>query len=641
MWHFRKAEYEDTIAESKLSEFFSGSPSEAIVREAFQNSLDAVEDTSQPVRMVLSLGSARPSDFAEAYEPLLEHWQAVENAPAIGKSARYLTVEDFNTKGLLGPIDKEETPHGSLYSFWWEEGRSKKRTGSGGSHGVGKSTLSGASYSRAFLALTRRKPGQELLIGYSILPPHSLGETEYLGYARFGKRVRRAKDDLNVIYPFTDRDDGEVLSRFRMHARLARKDEAGLSVFIPDLRKEIDTGALLESVIKNFFFPIIREKLVVELRDLDAGQTISVNKGNVLSLAEERGYPADLISTIKVSLEATRLASRNQFFFLHPNFEFSAENDRLTTASFTAANLREMQISFGDGALVAARLAMPFRMHDGKLKQGYVDLFAQSGEEAPRIYRAFRGNILIEREKCRATQPFSVLILDIFDDGDDNELCEYMKYAEDPGHTEWKNSAHRRSQRRYASTERWQQTLVQRMAADFIAMLSGSEAEEKVDDFADDIFFIEKEAEDDSAETGKKNRGTRKGPDGPVPPVDIPPASPPLFRIQRLTAGRAAIAGTDHLALALKESGNVRGRVWAANIIFGASKSKWRKSHIPLDFDFGAEGMVSARGAKVRILSANNLEFVAEQDDFLIEFEGFDPNRDVHIDVRKMAEPKQ
>lgn len=506
---------------------------------------------------------------------------------------------------------------------------------------MGKSTLSGASNSRAFLALTRRKPGEELLIGYSILPPHTLDETEYLGYARFGKRFRRTKDDLNVVYPFTDRDDAEILARFRNHAHLSRKKETGLSVFIPDLRKEINEANLLEAVITNFFFPIIREKLVVELRNLEDDRTVLVNKGNILSLAEEHGYQAELRSTIQVSLEATRLAGKNQFFFLHPDFEFSAENSRLTAASFTAANLREMQGSYSDGCLVAARLAIPLQLHDGKLARGYVDLFAQSAEDNQRIYRAFRGNILIERERCRATQPFSVLILDIFDDGDQNELCEYMKYAEDPGHTEWKNSAVRRSQRRYASTERWQQVLVQHLAADFIALLSGSEAEEKVDDFADDIFFIEKEAREDSEETGTKGHGTRKRGDRPVPPVDIPPAAPQLFRIQRLTAGRAAIAGTDHLSVALQEGGSVRGRVWAANIIFGASKSKWRKSHIPLDFDFRTEGMVTARGANIRILGANSLEFVVDQDDFLIEFDGFDPNRDVHIDVRKMAESKQ
>jgi hypothetical protein len=115
MWHFREAAYEDTIAESKLGEFFSGSPSQAIIRESFQNSLDAIEDLKKPVRIVVSIGNANAEEFPEAYEALRVHWQASGRKPSECGSGRFLLIEDFNTKGLLGPIDKEQEPHDSLY----------------------------------------------------------------------------------------------------------------------------------------------------------------------------------------------------------------------------------------------------------------------------------------------------------------------------------------------------------------------------------------------------------------------------------------------------------------------------------------------------------------------------------------------
>lgn len=640
MWHFREAAYEDTIAESKLSEFFSGKPSEAIVRESFQNSLDAIENHSAPVRIVLTLGSAPAAGFPEAYETLGEHWQAAGHELGAPTSSRYLLIEDFNTKGLLGPIDKEEKPHDSLYSFWWEEGRSKKRTGSGGSHGVGKSTLSGASNSNAFLALTRRSGGDELLIGYSILPPHELGPKEYLGYARFGKRVIRPSDGASVIYPYTGSQDGEVLERFRKHAAPRRSDENGLSVFIPDVRDEINEGSLLQAVVENFFFPIIKQSLVVEICNAATGQSVLVEKSNILSLVEDGDYSEEFRSTIEVSLEATRLASKNEFFFLRSDFGLTSENT-LSAEAFSAANVKKMQEAFENGEVVSARIEIPLALSDGKTVSGYADLFARGGEKGgSKTYKAFRGNILIEKEKCRAAQPFSVLILDIFNDDEGNELSEYMKYAEDPGHTEWKNSAQRRSQGRYPGSETWQRHLVQKLGSAFIAILTGTDDQEQIEGFADDIFFVEKEVGPDEPGVPGGKHGQKPGTTTPVPP-DIPTPSPQLFRIQRLANGRAAIAGTEHLKEAIEKSGPVRGKVWAANIIFGKSKSNWRKHHHPSDFDFAEDGVIESKGASITVRSPNSLDFIAESEEFEIGFNGFDPNRDVHIDVRKVAEAAQ
>lgn len=636
MWHFREAAYEDTIAESKLSEFFSGKPSEAIVRESFQNSLDAIDKHDLPVRIVLTLGSAKTAGFPEAYNTLSEHWHAAWHESASLISPRYLLIEDFNTKGLLGPIDKEEKPHDSLYSFWWEEGRSKKRKGSGGSHGVGKSTLSGASNSNAFLALTRRSGGEELLIGYSILPPHEFEHKEYLGYARFGKRVIRPSDGASVIYPYTGSQDGGVLERFRKHAAPRRTDENGLSVFIPDVRDEINESSLLQAVVKNFFFPIIKQNLVVEICNASTGHSIMIEKSNILSLVESGEYSEEFRSTIEVALEATRLASRNDFFYLRSDFSLVSDNG-LSADAFSEANVKKMQEAFENGEVVSTRIEIPITLSDGKTVSGYADLFAKGGEKGgSRTYKAFRGNILIEKETCRAAQPFSVLILDIFNDSEGNELSEYMKYAEDPGHTEWKNSAQRRSQGRYPSSETWQRHLVQKLGSSFIAVLTGTDDQEQIEGFADDIFFVEKKVEPDEPGVPGGKHGQKPGTINPVPP-DIPERSPQLFRIQVLANGRVAIAGTKQLKEAIETSGPVRGKVWAANIIFGKSKSTWRKHHHPSDFDFAKDGAIESQGASVTVRSPNSLDFIAESEEFVISLNGFDPNRDVHIDVRTIA----
>src|SRR5690606_6791444 len=149
---------------------------------------------------------------------------------------------------------------------------------------------------------------------------HERGPKEYLGYARFGKRIIRSSDGASVIYPYTGSQDGEVLERFRKHAAPRRTNENGLSVFIPDVRDEINEGSLLQAVVENFFFPIIKESLVVEICNAATGQSVLVEKSNILSLVEDGDYSEEFRSTIEVSLEATRLASKNEFFFLRSDF---------------------------------------------------------------------------------------------------------------------------------------------------------------------------------------------------------------------------------------------------------------------------------------------------------------------------------
>ncbi len=198
----------------------------------------------------------------------------------------------------------------------------------------------------------------------------------------------------------------------------------------------------------------------------------------------------------------------------------------------------------------------------------------------------------------------------------------------------------RRTLGTYAPSEYWQRHAVQRFGSSFIALLSGTENQEQLVGFADDIFFVEKEVVPETPGAKSGGRGIKLGTDSPLPP-EIPPPAPQLFRIQRLANGRATVTGTDHLGEYLEKSGCVQGKVWAANIIFGSSKSNWRKRHNPSDFDFRDDGMVEGNGVTVKIVAPNSLEFIAEQQDFSIELVGFDPNRDVYIDVRKVAETGQ
>ena len=291
MWHFNPAGALDTIRTPKNDEFFSSNHCEAVVREAVQNSLDATPNgSSLKTRVVFSFVTVKGAEFLSDLEEVKLHCASIDKHVPTGSEVKSLLIEDFNTTGLQGSIDKfaPKDERDSLYSFWWEEGSSHKKTGSGGSHGVGKSTLSSASQFNTFLALTRRTDDPfEALIGFCSLPPHELHEKQYLGYARYGALTKSGADKRLLPYTSSSKEGQAKIALFREHCEPIRGEESGLSVLVPWVHKDLTFGEIVKVVLKNFFLPIIKENLEVEVADRNSGSSVVLRKSNVIEVALE------------------------------------------------------------------------------------------------------------------------------------------------------------------------------------------------------------------------------------------------------------------------------------------------------------------------------------------------------------------
>lgn len=646
MWDFCKAQYKNTIQETKLDEFFSGDISKDVVREAFQNSMDASLLGDHPVNVILTFGTASVDNFKEGYDSLFEHWKIKDPDFKPMSEYRYLLIEDFNTKGLEGPLDKMAQPQKSLYGFWWSEGRSQdKKTGSGGSHGVGKSTLSNASDLKAFLALTIRKDKvPEILLGYCNLAPHKTDETQYLGYARFGQSYTNgARADKIFPYQADTTEHSIKFTNFRQHAQLARKDETGLSVFIPGISDDVTPSSVAQATIENYFLPIIKGRLIVEIRDATAGTSFKIEKSTISDLANDHITEAKSRENMEVLLhaafEATHALNSNSHFHVRSDVQINSSSP-LSSTSFTAANLTHMRQDFEAGKTVAIRLSIPVARKGKTPKLGYVDIYAQKPDQGKhKLYRPFRGNILIEKERPTIPHSFDTLIVDIFNDGDGNELSEYLKFTEDPGHTEWKSSASKRSDGEFTDT--WIRTFVKSLPRICLAILTGAEEKTELTNFADDIFFVERDVKQlDQLEADKSKSKSTQGKENPVIPEDIPPPAPTKFAISKLARGAVKITGTDYLTELFEgdQLSSVVGVVKAAHIMPGVGKAHWFKSFLSADFDFTNGQMISQSGANIEITGPNTFKVVVTDANFEVLLSGFDQNRDIYVAVREINE---
>jgi len=181
MWKFRKLTEGELERHPRETEFFNVGEidkSAALVREIIQNSLDARLSEKDLVRVRFAFGKHPKSDGEVYYSELIPHVESCSLLPpeyVTESEISFLTVEDFGTTGLDGPVKRDEVKgaSGNYYNFWWCEGKSQKTGVSAGRWGLGKTAFHVASALRSFWGLTvRYNDNRELLLGKSLLKTH-------------------------------------------------------------------------------------------------------------------------------------------------------------------------------------------------------------------------------------------------------------------------------------------------------------------------------------------------------------------------------------------------------------------------------------------------------------------------------------
>lgn len=252
-------------------EKFGQDPAKSIVREAIQNSCDALdkENGMTQVKVVIRKGTVDKS-LLPNFPNIERHIIACEdpdNDSAENEEVRrhcaafekdmytYLEISDYNTTGM------GRTPFESLTQGIFKT--SKASSGSQGSKGVGKAAYYASSYLRTMLITTRNEEGVRFRGAAKIAnhpDPDNVGcRLNYKGF--FGGLGLQNEDDIPPLF---------------------RRKEKGTSIFIvglwdmPNLEKEI-----IREVLRNYWFAVLKEQLVVIVNDTE------LNSTNVKTMIEE------------------------------------------------------------------------------------------------------------------------------------------------------------------------------------------------------------------------------------------------------------------------------------------------------------------------------------------------------------------
>lgn len=271
-WHFEHHTGRAEGPSNAMMQNFKEKPYSSLVREAIQNSLDAVADETKPVRIVFSFKSIDSINF-ERFFDLRDHIQGcidyfptdekaktlyggmLKNFPdtRTRRSIDYIRVSDFNTKGMWYLDDKHT--NSPFFAFVRAAGVSAKEdAASGGSYGFGKAAYYQISPIATIIVSTMTRDEHYAFEGAAALCTHKVGEDIKTSVGYYDNNDGQPVKDLdNIPVPFRRKEPGTDINI--MGFNLSNTDEA---------KREI-----VEAVLKNFWYAIVDMKLEVEVDDVN------------------------------------------------------------------------------------------------------------------------------------------------------------------------------------------------------------------------------------------------------------------------------------------------------------------------------------------------------------------------------------
>jgi hypothetical protein len=627
-WQFRGMHPAEMNIDPIEAEFFStealGSLSDALVRESIQNSLDARRPgESLHVRVYFPGSDARLRDaqrdrYVAALQTHLRASQSGLNAvvlPAPDEPLSFLVIEDFGTRGLQGdPSQSEDADaeqqngtRNDFFYFWRNVGRSRKSAADLGRWGLGKTVFQAASRINSFFALTvRASDRRRLLLGQSVLKVHKIDGQRFYPYGYFG--LFEQDFALPVEAP-------ETLAAFEADFGIARGKHPGTSIVLPYPDQSLTPRAIIESVVRHYFMPILDGSLVVEVVEGQRAERLDAASLAQRFESSEGGEAATFARVFGLARWAMGLPSEDHAR-LGGTPETSAPRwDDTLVPDTTLPSLRE---SFQDGRPIAVTVPIWVKPENGTAAQSEFHIYLQRDETLERSDEHFvRDGITVTGVRSGLQKGVRALVLIR-----DRALSSLVGDSENPAHTEWQERSPKFKDRyrHGASTLRY----IKNVPRELVRLLTRPSAGR---DFTllKQLFSLESPSDP----TVTKHNTVEKPGAGAPPDSDGPDTvgKDARFILQKLRGG-------------FRVRGHAEGAPVSAVVVTVAYEVRrgnpFRQYHA-LDFDL-ANLEVATKGAEVAARQGNVLYLRAQVPTFELSVRGFDPHRDLRVKVLPASE---
>ncbi|MCY3882082.1 MAG: hypothetical protein OXG61_08185 [Chloroflexi bacterium] len=621
-----------------MGEFFSATSDlpERLVREAIQNSMDArFGKETVRVRFTFSgeLEAALPLDLSGPYVDGLEpHIQAAADSDGDASSAddpraalkrplSWLAVEDFGTSGLVGDVESNDimAKDNHFWGFFRQSGISPKGEDSAGSWGLGKWVFPDASAINSYIAVTERRGERRiLLMGATVLKTHRLDGVRYPPEGYFTPTGTDQQDSPPLPVD-SDSDPDDFILKTLETFRLDRTAAPGLSVIVLHPKNELNPSDIARAVLTQYFLPIVRGDLTVEIIHPEEQRTIdkaSITKevAGIGQSERDDESPESLLGAIQLAEWGIR-----QEEFGHIKLPANAIAKAL--ADHDLDYLRER---YERGERLAFRLTTVVQR---KSKEPTPDAFRVYIERAPELQKGHdyfvRGYLRVPREDH--IQNHSARALVVVDEK--SELGHLLRDAEGPAHERWQPRKEQIGKRWESGESRVRN--VQQAAATLLQRVIERPAESLTHALAH--WFPASAATSSGSQSGTRGGG------GTVLQPTPPPPPPKPLEIVRAKGGFAVRARGGDNALV--------GTEWTVRFAYDSTGrggpfrqfERGVKDGTP-DFSLTESLQIESTGCEYDPVGQNEFTLHVNASEFRIAVSGFDGRRDVLVDVQAASE---
>lgn len=619
-WYFGEHRPGDKVRDPIQGEFFSTdairNPAEALIRESFQNSLDATREGEKTKIRIFISGTDMPLDagkmeryFNGSWNHFMAEGNGLRNIPKKTDPCNYLVIEDFGTTGLTGDVGQwmDSGVKNLFFYFFRAEGRSAKGEMSRGRWGVGKYVFPRSSKINSFFAVTVRDNGEKLLMGQSVLKSHSVGGNYYKPDGFFGIP---SEEDTNLILPS---DSKEYLDQICKDFNLKRRDEHGLSIIVPWNDTEIDKQSVLEAILRDYFYPILTGNLVVTI-DTPSDE-MSIDNSSIISKINNIGgeFKEELLPLVKLANWGKECPSENR-----PVLGMSGTNRApgWTTELIPDDLKADLQSRLQSFQQIGIRVPIQVTKEDGKSVPSYFDVFlVRSGKE--RIdYPVFirEGIIISDNRKTRVRGILSMVLVE------DKALATMLGDSENPAHTQWqKDGSNFKGKYKYGPSTI---DFVIKSVSELVKILTAEERKEDPTILAD-IFSIPASDIDEGYELEEVS-DDEKGEDTRAD-IKKPESKPKKILINKTEGGFTITSASGFSPPALLD----------IKVAYLVRRGNPLKNYDPLDFKLDSPPVsVKFEPANIKAnINTNQIKATIITKEFKVSVAGFDINRDLYINA--------
>lgn len=624
-WHFRVQKPGEITRDPIIGEFFSTeaieNPAEALVREGIQNALDAKTGQEVRIRIFLSYGnnSLHGNQVAPWLDGIWEHLNSTGNGlreiPSKNDPCSYLVFEDFGTTGLQGDIQQPFDELGNKNSFFYffrAEGRSGKGETDRGRWGIGKHVFPRSSRISTYFGFTvRNDDNAHLMMGHVVLKSHKANGNNFAPDGYFGE----SNQGSDFVLPIQDK---RILSLFSKDFHLSRNGEPGLSVVVPYVDPAITVEHLKRAVISDYFYPILKGELIVDIEEDNRRARIDANsllhEITLLDIKEKD----DLISLAGFANWVIYHSSGKEYLLRPCTLDAPVWSDDLIPQEM----IENMRRDLDTGKSMAFHIGIKVHGKGKKSTLSYFNVYLhQDGYKSGRPIFIREGIIISDIRGAPRTPGVRSLVV-----VEDKPLATLLGDSENPAHTQWqKDSSNFKN--KYPNGKNYIE-FVTRIVSNIVSAL-GAREKQKDPYLLADIFSLPLEAIDDQARSPFETPQSKEGKESSARSLKIKSEEKP-FQISKIQGGFKVTPGPSKIEPPAQLRVLTAYHLRRGNPLSKYHPSDFKLNNPPINYKDSLKGILITKAEN------NQLSLQITDPDFQLVVKGFDARRDLFVKVEEV-----